>query len=166
MELQECVIQMAHRLPAGSGVANPMRRQCRNPVALDCRTRHELVADFRCRVTGEARRSPNAQAQLSAPEGAAEKTEKGASRNRDWRAVCCLWFCAHRVPGAVPAAAELPRKATTHWGAVSCSARLGEPCLWTGLVRGKNEEPKSRKDMELTVGQRRSNARRRGGVFR
>src|SRR6478609_1857473 len=68
---------------------------------------------------------PNAQAQPQRPEGAAEKTGAGASRNRDWRAVCCLWLCAHRVPGAVPAADELPRTATTHWGAVGCSDRLG-----------------------------------------
>src|SRR4051812_40106402 len=49
---------------------------------------------------------PNAEAQLQRPEGRDEKARKGASRNRDWRAVCCLWFCAHRVPGAVPAAGE------------------------------------------------------------
>src|SRR6478609_9792814 len=79
---------------------------------------------------------PNAQAQPQRPEGAAEKTRTGASRNRDWRAVCCLWFCAHRVSGAVPAAAELPRNATTHWGAVGCSDRLGTGA--TGLTnRGK-----------------------------
>jgi hypothetical protein len=78
----------------------------------------------RVHLTGR-KEAPNAQAQPQRPEGAAEKTRKGASRNRDWRAVCCLWFCAHRVPGAVPAADELPGNATTHWGAVGCSDRLG-----------------------------------------
>src|SRR6478609_3969411 len=86
---------------------------------------------------------PNAQAQPQRPEGAAEKTGRGASRNRDWRAVCCLWFCAHRVPGAVPAAGELPGTATKHWGAVGCSARLGEPLLRENRKQRETEKVQS-----------------------
>ncbi len=46
------------------------------------------------------------------------------------RSTICFWFRPHRVPSAVPAAGELPRKVATHRGAVSCSDRLGVSVEW------------------------------------